>query len=303
MFYKIRYIILFFIAMFITGLYPIFADVQSKKSNVIQKIQELEVSSGGRIGVSAINTGNNQRIQYRAEERFPFCSTGKVLVVSTILKKSMSDKQLLKSKIFYKQKDLMTYSPITKNNLSKGMTVAGLCDATIRYSDNVACNLLIKKLGGLNEVNQFAQSVGDKAFRLDRLEPELNSAIPGDLRDTTTPLAMSEDLQKIIFGKTLMAPERELLLQWLRYNTTGDKRIRAGVPSGWSVSDKTGTGYYGTTNDIGVIWPPKCPPIIVAIYYTQNKKNDLPRDDVIAKVTRILVNSFSENDNCLKPHL
>ncbi len=270
---------------------PVLATAQP--NSVEQQLAALEKASGGRLGVSAINTANNTQIHYRSEERFPFCSTFKVIGVAAILKQSMTDSALLKQKITYTQQDIdeSGYAPVTKNHVAGagGMTISELSEAAITHSDNTAINLLIKKLGGLQFVNAFARSMGDNTFRLDRWEPALNTAILGDVRDTSTPAAMAKSLQKLALGDVLDLPQREQLLMWLKNNTTGDLRIRAGVPKGWMVGDKTGTGSYGTTNDIGIIWPPNAKPIIVAIYFTQNKKAAAPRNEVIASVMRVLV--------------
>src|SRR5579883_834991 len=194
-----------------------FANAQQIKIISIQeKLTELEASSKGRIGISAIDTATNRRIQYRAEERFPFCSTSKVMSVSAILKYSMTDSHFLHQKMTYKKADLLTYSPITEKYLNDGMTISELCAAAITYSDNTAINLLLKKLGGPKAVSAFAHSIGDDTFRLDRWEPELNSAIPGDVRDTTTQAAMEKSLQQLAFGNVLALPQREQLQAWLK---------------------------------------------------------------------------------------
>lgn len=268
---------------------------------VQKKIAALEASLDGRIGISAVNTGDGMHIEYHADERFPFCSTFKVMGVAAVLKQSMSEQDLLKQNIRYTQADVDAsgYAPITTKHISNGMTVSELCGAALMHSDNAAINLVVKKLGGLDSVNQFARSIGDNTFRLDRWEPELNSAIPGDLRDTSTPTAMGESLRKIVLGDVLAPAQRDQMQAWLKQNTTGDKRIRAGMPKGWIVGDKTGTcGHYGTTNDIAVIWPPKCAPIVLAIYLTQNKADAATRDDVLAAATRIVVEAFQKTDQC-----
>lgn len=268
----------------------------SPSASVQQQLADLEASSGGHLGVAAINTANNERINYHAEERFPFCSTFKVMVVAAILKQSMSDPHLLQQKVNYTEQDVDAsgYAPITKNDLASGMTISDLCAAALCYSDNNAANLLIKKLGGSQAVTSFARSIGDSVFNLDRLEPELNSGIPGDICDTSTPAAMEKSLQKLTLGNALGSVQREQLLTWMKNNTTGDTRIRAGVPKGWIVADKTGSGSYGITNDIGLIWPPEGAPIIVSIYFTQDKKEAPKRDDIIAAATRILVDECSK---------
>ena len=272
-----------------------FASTQQINLTAIQKkLANIEVASGARIGLFAINTADNSIYQYRGNERFPMCSTSKVMCVSAILKKSMTNSDLLQQKIRYTKQEVDSsgYAPITKDHIADGMTIAELCNASITQSDNLAMNLLLKNVGGPQAVTRFARSIGDKKYRLDRYEPDLNSAIPGDLRDTTTPEAMANALYKLVLGDVLASSQREQLQLWLKNNTTGKDRIRAGVPKGWVVGDKTGTGDYGTTNDIGILWPPKKSPIIVVIYVTQSKKDAVPRADIIASVTQILVRSL-----------
>ena len=276
---------------FVSACMSVLASGSTDLTSIQNKLAALEASSGGRIGVSALNTATNTRIQYRAKERFPFCSTSKVIGVSAILKQSMTDSRLLQQKLTYKKEDLVAYSPITEKHLADGMTIFNLCAAAITQSDNTAMNLLIKKLGGLEAVTAFARSIGDNTFRLDRWEPKLNSAIPGDLRDTSTPAAMERSLQQLALSDALALPQRKQLQTWLKSNVTGNYRIRAGLPKAWIVGDKTGTGDYGTTNDIGIIWPPKRSPIVVAIYFTQNKKNAVKREDIIASVTHLLISN------------
>jgi beta-lactamase class A len=270
---------------------PVFAD---------HAFKALEDVSGGRLGVSAINTANHAEIQYRPNERFPFCSTFKVMGVGALLKESMNNPDLLARRITYKKEDLVTYSPITEQHLQTGMTVAELCEATLTTSDNTAINLLMKILGGPDAVTAFAKSIENNSFRLTRWEPNLNMGIPKDTRDTTSPRAMRISLQKLVLGHALAEYQRKKLESWLQKNTTGNSRIRAGLPRAWLVGDKTGTGEYGTTNDVGIIYPPGCKPIVVTIYFTQRIKEDAPREDVIASATKILMHEFAKHDLCLK---
>jgi len=250
---------------------------------------ELEQTAGGRLGVFALDTATGRRAQHRATELFPFCSTFKMMLSAAILAHSVDRPLFLQQQVTYHQADLVSYSPVTERHVGTGMSVAELCRATVQYSDNAAANLLMKLIGGPSAVTAFARSIGDADFRLDRWETELNTAIPGDRRDTTTPAAMAESLRVLALGDALPAQQRATLVEWLRGNTTGDKRIRAGVPSGWQVGDKTGTGDYGTTNDIGVLWPQSRAPIVLAVYYTQARPDAKAKDDVIASATRIAV--------------
>ena len=253
----------------------------------------LETSSGGRLGVAAYYTADHSQLNYRADERFAVCSTSKVLITSAILKRSEKEAGLLQHRIHFTKSDLVNYSPITEQHFDDGMTVAELCAAALDYTDNTAANLLMKVLGGPSAVTAFARSIGDETFRLDRWETELNSAVPGDPRDTSTPAAMMKSLRRLALGDALGAPQRDQLVAWMRANTTGSTRIRAGVPAGWVVGDKTGTGDFGTTNDVAVAWPPSRPPIVIAIYFTQRTSDAEPRSDVLASAARIVAESFT----------
>lgn len=248
----------------------------------------LEVATGGRIGVAALNTADGARIYYRANERFAFCSTFKVLASSAILKRSATESGLLHRRVVYTKDDVVAYSPITGKYIGEGMTVSEICAAALQHSDNTAANLMIRILGGPAAVTAFARSIGDREFRLDRWETSLNGAVPGDPRDTSTPAAMMNDLRRLALDELLGEAERARLVEWMRGNTTGTKRICAGVPAGWSVADKTGSGDYGTTNDIGLAWPPGKPPVVLAIYFTQATKQASWRDDVVASAAKIV---------------
>lgn len=267
-----------------------------RQGNAQEKLAALEIAANGHLGVYGFNTETNKSIAYHANERFPFCSTCKVLSVSAALKVSEKKKNFLQKKISYNKFNLVEWSPITKKNIDAGMSIVSLCEAAITHSDNTAVNLLVKKLGGPKEVTAFARSIGDDSFMLNRIEPELNTAIPGDKRDTTTPKAMANSLRKLVLGNVLAPSQRDLLTSWLVNNTTGKKRIRAGTPSGWKVADKTGTSeHYGVTNDVGIVWQENGVPIVIAIYFTQVKENATPLSDVIADATRVVLQSLSDN--------
>ena len=263
-------------------------------ANFEKNLAVLEASSNGRLGVCAVDTANNKMLCYRATERFPLCSTFKVIDVAAILKKSMTDPGFLKKRITYTKLDLTPYwNPITEQHIDQGMTIEERCAATMSYSDNSAANFLTNQLGGPNAVTAFAQSIGDSTFRLDHLEGDgLGTAIPGDLNDTTTPEAMTKSLKTIMLGNVLPSNLREQLQTWFKANTVGDTCIRAGMPIGWTVGDKTGSGDYGTKNDIAVLWPSQGSPIVLSIYFTQFKKEALKRDDVIATTTRIVMDEL-----------
>lgn len=284
---------------------PAFADANHNLSNSAQtQLTALENQYGGRIGVYALDTANNTKIEYHAHERFPFYCTAKMMGVAAILKKSMTDKKLLQEKIKYSKQDLIEWSPITEKHVSDGMTVSQLCKATLTVSDNTAMNLLLKKLGGPKALNTFAHAIGNEKFNLKNWWPDDAKWQWGEIADTSTPAAMGKSLQKLLLENTLALPQRTLLIDWLKGNEVGNARIRAGVSKGWVIADRTGTGFYhGGMGDIAIIWPPNCKPIVLAIYCIKNVKDAPKQQEIFALATRIVLNQFAKTDQCVAKQL
>ena len=248
--------------------------------------KDLEGEYGARLGVWALDTGTGRTVTWRAGERFAYASTYKALAAGELLRR---DPGGLDDVVTYTKADLVTYSPITEQHVATGMTVRALCDAAIRYSDNTAGNLLLRRLGGPKGLQAALRRIGDRTIHADRYETELNDAVPGDIRDTSTPQALGTDLRKYAIGNLLPKRGRGLLDDWLRRNTTGDAAIRAGVPAGWTVGDKTGAAEYGTRNDVAVVWPPHRAPIVLAILSTKTTQDAAYDDALVAAAARITV--------------
>ena len=272
---------------------------QNKAITIQTKLAKLEASFDGKIGLYAINTENGEIIQNRANERFPFQSTMKLIAVSTLLKQSEQNKGLLQEIIHYTKNDIENYwSPVTRNYLENGMTLEALSEAAMSFSDNTATNRIIKKLGGPQMITKFAHSIGNTSFNLEHYEGSMNSN-PKNTQDTSTPHDMALSLQKLTLGNTLSEPLQTQLVSWMKLNTTSYKRMRAGTPIGWVVADKTGSGDYGIANDIGIMWSPSCKPIVLAIYTVRNKQNAKGRDDILASTTSAVLDKFAHNDTCI----
>ncbi|QGZ42492.1 beta-lactamase class A [Pseudoduganella flava] len=249
-------------------------------------LADIERDLHGRLGVCALDLGSGKTVGHRQDERFPMCSSFKALLAAQALARAAREPGFLDKRLRYAKADLVSYSPVTEKHVEQGMTVAELCTAVVQVSDNTAANTLMKELGGPAALTAWVRGLGDPTFRLDRWETELNTAIPGDERDTTSPLAMARTLGKLVTGDALPAAQREQLKQWMIGTTTGDRRIRAAAPAGWTVGDKTGTGNYGVTNDIGFLLPPGRAPIVIVVYMHQPALEAKTREDIVAAATR-----------------
>lgn len=260
---------------------------QEREDKVREALFTLDRKHGGRLGVAILDSGNGRIVAHRGEERFAMCSTFKFVAAACVLARVDRGEEELERRVSYSKADLITYSPVTEKHVERGMTVAEICDAAVTLSDNTAGNLLLDSFGGPQGLTDYMRSLGDEASRLDRREPELNEARTGDPRDTTTPVAMAGVLRQTVLGGALSPASRQQLAAWLVANKTGDKRLRAGVPKGWRIGEKTGTGDNNATNDVGVIWPPGRAALVVTAYYAEASAALTEREAVLAEVGRL----------------
>jgi beta-lactamase class A len=266
------------------------ASATAQASAFHDAMRRIEAATAGRLGVAVLDTQSGAAHAYRGDEAFAMCSTFKCLLAAQVLARVDRGEEQLTRPIAVQAADLVPYAPVTQPRVGGApLTVAELCDAAVTLSDNVAANLLLKASGGPPALTAWLRTLGDGASRLDRFEPELNTAEPGDPRDTTTPRAMLGTLQKIVLGDALSPPSRMLLTQWLVGNRTGDKKLRAGLPAGWRAGDKTGAGSRGSNHDVAVLWPSGRAPVLVTAYLTETSADQAGRDKALADVARQVV--------------
>ena len=250
----------------------------------------LEEEFDARLGVYALDTGTDEVVEHRADERFAYCSTFKVLAFGAVLQQTSVDD--LDRVVTYTEDDLVNYTPITEQHVDSGMSLRALGDAALRYSDNTAANLLLAELGGPGGLDEALDAIGDDVTHVDRIEPGLSEAVPGDVRDTSTPRAMATSLEEFTLGDALPQDKREIVIEMMRGNTTGDELIRAGVPDDWEVGDKTGSGSYGTRNDIAILWPPEGDPIVLAVMSTRDVEDAEYDNALIADAAEVVVDAL-----------
>lgn len=251
-------------------------------------LANLEKRSGGHMGVVALDVSTNKSVEYHGQERFLMCSTFKVLAVAAVLKRVDEKKEKLDRFVPYGEAQLLEYAPVTRAHVKAGgMTLDALCAAAIEQSDNTAANLLLETIGGPKGFTEFARGLGDEFTRLDRMEPELNRASPGDDRDTTTPAAMCKDLRQLFTSDVLSRESRDRLEGWMVANQTGLKMIRAVVPAAWRVGDKTGRSGKGATNDIAILRPPTGGPFFIAIYVNAPSQSSADADALVGEAAKI----------------
>lgn len=243
--------------------------------------------------MAILDTATGERSGYRADERFPMCSTFKFLLAAAVLRRVDNHDETFDREITVPPKPLLFHSPLTEPLAGNNMTIAALCHAALTQSDNTAANLLLVTIGGPGGITRFSRSIGDNVTRLDRTELSLNEALAGDPRDTTSPKAMAGDLRAVLLGDVLSAASRSQLTQWMQGSITGLDRLRAKLPAGWTAADKTGANEEHTSNDIAVFWPTGKPPVIVTAYITQCPGPEIKRAAMLAEIGGLVMGSIA----------
>ncbi|MEU3949684.1 class A beta-lactamase [Streptomyces sp. NPDC029526] len=256
------------------------------------RFRALERRYGARLGVYAHDVRSGRTVCHRADTLFPLCSVFKPLAAAAVLRDLDRHGEVLSRRIHYTAGDLVEGSDRTRENLATGMTVAELCDVTIRFSDNTAANLLLRELGGPTAVTRFARSTGDAVTRLDRWETELNSAEPWRITDTTSPRAIGRTYARLVLGDALNRPDRDLLTDWMLRNETSHARLRAGLPDDWTVADKTGAGSYGTNNNVGIAWTDDGTPLVLSLMSRMPDRDAVRNDQLIAEAAAVLADTL-----------
>lgn len=250
-------------------------------------LSDLEARHGGRLGVAAFDIGSQRRVSWRGQERFPFCSTFKAFLAAATLERVQRDEEQLDRAVAVVRADLIPHAPVTERAVGRTLTIRQLMQAAVEVSDNPAANILIREMGGIAVWRSWWPRFGDTTTLISRLEPDLNTALPNDPRDTCLPDQTVANIRELAFGDRL-TPEHDQMIQgWMTASPTGPNRIRAGAPAGWTIAHKTGTGANGTGNDIGMAIPLSGSPIVLATYFTGAAgATEDQRDAVIAEATR-----------------
>lgn len=257
----------------------------AQDSELRQTVIGIEQQLNARLGVAVHIADTDRSWQYRGDELFPMSSTFKPLACAALLHRVDANAESLDRIVAIPRTDLVSYSPVTETRIgSAGMSLAELCDAAITVSDNTAGNTVLAAIDGPEGLTRFMSSLGDGITRLDRWETELNEALPEDVRDTTSPLAMANAMERLVLDDFLSVSSREKLVGWLRGNTVGDALFRATIPTDWKIGDKTGAGGYGSRSIAAILWPPSGSPVIATVYITKTEASFEERNSAIAEI-------------------
>lgn len=266
------------------------SNASASQDEFASRIETIRRSYGGRFGVSIRDTQSGRHLGFAADDRFAMCSTFKLLLAGHVLTLVDNGRLALDQTLPYEAAQLLPNSPVTARHVGqRALNLRELCAAILEVSDNTAANLLLRHTGGPAGLTAFLRTLGDNVTRLDREETELNTNLPGDLRDTTTPAAMTATMQQLLVGNALAATSRAQLIAWMSKSQTGLRRLRAGLPRTWSAGDKTGTGSNGAVNDVMIAWPPGRQPVMAAVYLSGASTARHELEDAHAQIGALIV--------------
>ncbi|MFD4367499.1 class A beta-lactamase [Rhodococcus sp. NPDC058521] len=255
---------------------------------------DLEIGASARVGIAAVNTVTGESYEHRADESFALCSTFKTYAAAEVLRRARAGATSLDKHVTIEPGKVVENSPVTGPAAGTSMPLAQIARAALTHSDNTAGNYLLEEIGGPPAVTAIAREMGDDTTRLDRWETDLNEALRGDPRDTSTPGELADGYEKLLLGDGLFDADRERLVDWMRESTTSEQRIRAALPPGWSAADKTGGGSFGTANDAGVVWSPSGEPIVLVILTdsTTNRADEPANNRVISEAAAAVIDAL-----------
>lgn len=257
-----------------------------------QSISALEARLSARVGIAILDTHNNKSWSYNGDQRFPMMSTFKTLACANLFYRSNVGEINKSAEFEVHQDSLVVWSPVTKNYIGKTISLNKACEATMLTSDNTAANIVLENTGGPKQLTDFLTMIGDKVTRLDRIEPELNQAKVGDIRDTTTPNAMVNTLSLLLLGDVLTETDSKQLKSWMQQNSISEALLRSVLPEDWSIADRTGAGENGSRAITALVWHKNKKPIIIAIYLTESDLTLSQRNKVVAEIGQLIFDTL-----------
>lgn len=259
-----------------------------------EEIAAAEQRLGGKVSVAVLNTENKYLWQHRGYRNVAITSTFKPLLCAKVLSDAEAQFGLLQKEILISPEDLQEYSPVTGEYKGKALSVGALCEATLATSDNTAANLLLRQIGGPARLTEYLRDLGDETTRVDHYEPELNRVERRSTLNTTTAVAISNTLNRLMFEPHLSAESRQQLSEWMRGNRVSDRLLRSVLPEGWLIADRSGAGAFGARSIVAVLWPQKHPPVVVAIYISHTMAPMAKRDMEIARLGKVVFQMIGE---------
>jgi beta-lactamase class A len=260
------------------------------------EIARIAAQSHGRVGVACALPGRALDCNFHAADPYPMQSIYKFPIVMAALHAVEQGRFRLDQNIRFLPSDLISpdqYSPLRDAHPhgNADVPLQELMRLAVSESDGVASDILVRILGGPPSVDAYVRSLGIQGIQIIDTEQTLGRKVELEDRDSAQPRALVALLRLLADHSPLSAGHTQLLLGWMTASHTGDHRIKALLPPGTIVADKTGTAgqnrtHTNATNDIGLITLPSGQKLAIAILVADSAAPAAVREKVIAEIAR-----------------
>lgn len=270
----------------------------SSQPSLEEQIHSVIKDKNVKVGVAIIDLKDGKLTEVNGNEMYPLQSVFKFHIAAKALDLVDKDSLKLNQPIAVKATEILkdTYSPLRDELGIKDMNIR--LDSLIYYmvatSDNNACDILLRRIGGPVAVNNYFKNIGIKNLQIEVNEEEMHQNWETQFRNIDSPVSVAETLRKFYLREYLTGNSHDFLWAMMANSITGKNRIKAGVPQGSSVAHKTGTsgrdsnGVSSATNDAAIITLPDGRMFVVVIFVTDSKESDEVNERIIADITKLI---------------
>ena len=262
---------------------------------LLKQIESIAAEAKGKVGVAAVELESGRSVSLNGDQRFPMQSVYKLPIAMAMLYTVDAEKFALDEQIGVTPVDMVgpdQHSPI-RDKFPNGtaLTVSELIRSAVSESDGTASDVLMRLIGGADEIQLYLSAIGVKDLAVISTEKELASDPQAQYLNFITPNSAVTLLRSLHEGNGISAENRELLLKLMVDTGTGAKRLKGLLPPANVVAHKTGTsstknGITAATNDIGIITMPNGRHIVIAVLVSDSPADEKTREAVIAKIAK-----------------
>lgn len=261
------------------------------------RLKAVGERAGGEFGAAVVHVETGRAAEAGGTRPLALYSVFKLPLAVAVLKDVEEGRLTLEQKVRVEPADA---SPGVKANAelwsrTVERSVGEMLELSLVRSDNTSSDQLLKLVGGPSVVTSRMRALGLEGVDVRSSLKDLISK--GGAQNTGTAADLARLLVMLQKGVALSQTQTALLLELMSRAQTGERRLRAGVPAGTPVAEKTGTGPPGTsTNDVGLVTLPDRTHLAVAVLVSGSKLSLEEQEKLIAEVARAAYEAHVESN-------
>ncbi|MBT1684930.1 class A beta-lactamase, subclass A2 [Dawidia soli] len=279
--------------------------VVSAQTDVLRKkIRSLIDTRQANVGIAIIGPFGQDTLTVHGRHRYPMQSTYKFPLALAVFHQIDQGQLRLDQTVHVTKADMLpTYSPL-REQYPEGnvdVTVQELLKYTVTYSDNNACDILFRLIGGTAVADRYIHSLGIADMAIVATEEEMSRAWDVQYTNWTTPVAMAKMLTEFYEGKHLAAGSRAVLWKMMVATVPGAQRLKGRLPAGTTVGHRTGTsntneqGLTAAVNDVGVVVLPDGRTYTIVVLVSDSHEKPEVNEKIIADISKATWDHFTSS--------